>query len=318
MERAMMTLQRPQEYAKVTRRYLLEAIADSPDETPAYLFAHALEQVIAAYKANRVPLGETVATWAMLDRALLLRELGGGDEVAAIAALHKHYRLQMRTTLPDCQQLRANFEEGILLKTLPKGGCESFLVLYGLQQCDAPDLWAAAFGLRLAAGDAAWLQRMAGEEAYNRGLFEQSRTYWLRAVALEQDIHLQAADHLQIAQAWLAQQDYRKARASLHTAMQLHATWGEPYVRLMDVYLEGSKACGWNAFDHKALHWLLTDLCSQLLNVDPNYTLQANERLYAYRRAAPSIEEAAIHGFKAGDTYPLKCWMSTSTAVPLD
>jgi hypothetical protein len=71
-------------------------------------------------------------------------------------------------------------------------------------------------------------------------------------------------------------------------------------------------------FDQRAVYWLLIELCQQLLQTDPNYAVQANERLYNYRMWAPSIPEAEIRGFRPGDTYPLKCWMSTKTTVPLN
>lgn len=190
-------------------------------------------------------------------------------------------------------------------------------MLCELQGCDAPALWQAALETALSAGEQAGVQRLAGAAAFNSKDWATSRNHWSRAIALEPEARLQAMDHLQVAQTWLAETDYRKARISILAAMEALPDWGEPYIRLMDLYLEGSRACTMTTFERKGLYWLLIDLCKDLLNVDPNYATQANERLYAYKSLAPTADEIAFVGFKPGDSYPLKCWMSTTTTVPM-
>jgi tetratricopeptide (TPR) repeat protein len=317
-ERATLALLRPADHASHARMWLMQAIRAEPEEAPRLLISQALQLTIAAYTDLRLPLNEAVVDWAMLDRLMLLRELGGGEDAIQFALLHKHFRLEMRRALPDCNQLMGNFSEQIAHQTLPVAGCQTFLVLYEMQGCDAPSLWEAALHQVLTIGNQAWLNRLAGAEAFNRRAWPEALTYWQQAIALEPDDRLKAVDQLQIAQAWLAEGDQRQARTAIQAAMALHPTWGEPYIRLMDLYLEGKSACNLPAFDQKTLYWLLIELCQTLLNVDPNYAVQANERLYLYKSLAPTRAEAAFIGFRPGDSVPLKCWMSTTTTVPLD
>ena len=318
LRRAGLGILRHAQFATTCRRWATEAISVSPDEASTYLIAATLDLVIADYVQQRIPLQEAVANWAMIDRALLLKELGGGEDATHSAALREAARLKMRDRLPDCAQVMASFGAAIDAQQLPADGCSTFLMLCELQGCDAPALWQAALALAGAGAEQAGLQRLAGAAAFNRGDWAASRDHWARAIALEPEARLQAVDHLQIAQTWLAGADYRQARSSILAAMHALPDWGEPYIRLMDLYLEGSRACNMTAFERKGLYWLLMDLCKDLLHVDNNYASQANERLYAYKSLAPTAAEIAYVGYKPGDTYPLKCWMSTTTTVPLE
>lgn len=318
LSRAGLGLLRPMKYAKTCRRWAIEGISASPDEASTFLIAAALDCVVAEYEQQRILLKEAVSNWALIDRALLLKELQGGEEATHCAHLREASRLKMRDKLPDCGQIVANFGEAIEAQKLPADACGTFLVLYELQGCDAPALWQAALQVALAAAEQASMRRLAGAAAFNRKEWAASRDQWSRAIALEPEARLQAMDHLQVAQTWLAEADYRSARNSIRAAMLALPDWGEPYIRLMDLYLEGSNACTMSAFERKGIYWLLMDLCKDLLNVDANYATQANERLYAYKSLAPTADEIAFVGFKPGDTYPLKCWMSTTTTVPME
>lgn len=316
--RATLGLLRCEAYPHTVRPWLMAAILGHPDEPSLFFVEAALARIVDEYRGGSLPLGAAVADWVMLDRLLLLQELGGGAEAGNAATLRKHARLKLRAALPDCNLLLSRYADAIARQQLSADSCRSFLTRYELQGCDQAPLWEAALRTAVAAHDDAWLRRLAGAEAYNRGAWEEGRTHWLQALALEGDRRLQATDHLQVAQTWVAQKDYRKATIHLKTAMQLHPNWGEPIVRLMDVYLEGRQVCDMSTFDQRAVYWLLIELCQQLLQTDPNYAVQANERLYNYRMWAPSLPEAEIRGFRPGDTYPLKCWMSTKTTVPLN
>ncbi|MFN8394149.1 MAG: hypothetical protein U0176_05680 [Bacteroidia bacterium] len=140
----------------------------------------------------------------------------------------------------------------------------------------------------------------------------------MAAAAGEQDVALKAADMLQVAATWREQGRWREARAALQEAMRLRPDWGEPYLQLMDLYIEGSEQCAWPDFEGRAMYWLLMELCQKLKGIDPEMETEANARHEKYARRAPSLREAAYLGWQPGDTYPLKCWMNTATVVPKD
>lgn len=315
VRRALLAYRHQDVYGQQVLRWTMEAIEAAPQDVPSFLLVEAGEKLRRDYAALRLSLNAAAHYWALLDRALLQRQVGDSEEASAWSQLKAHLTLDMRSTLPDCQQLFGNFADAIAMGNLPPDACETFLIVYDLQGCDQPALWEASFSGARKAGDNAWLFRLAGKEAFNRGLHALSRDFWQRACSLEKSAALQANDQLQIAITYREAQDYRRARLAIAEAMRLHPNWGEPYVHLMDLYLIGSEACAMSSFEHKALYWLLLELCHQLRSVDANYALEADLRYYQYLQSCPTLEEAAFHGWRLGDTYPLKCWMSTVTTV---
>lgn len=319
-ERALLALERRGSYPYKLRPWLLEAIEAAPEEAPAFFYEEAVGIALADYGAIRLSLNEAVAAWAIADRGLYRCELAMPKEGPRYADLRERLRLRARSGLPDCGQVLANFGEQLAAKVLVGASCETFLLLHELQGCDLPAHWANALEMVFASGPHPWVRRLAAEAAYNRGDFAGSREHSRLLLASAGDAHLQAADQLQLARSLAALKDYRGAKQAILAAQRLHPHWGEPQLALMDLYLEGAPACAGTEFDKKALYWLLCDLCRALLDADPgeNYTAQANERLYAYRQRCPTPAEAAFRGLKPGDSYPLKCWMSTVAKVRMD
>ena len=244
-----------------------------------------------------------------------MRQIANGKEAAEWAEIQQQLILEMRSVMPDCNQLEANFAEGLSAGNLDAEACNSFLVLYGLQKCDRPGLWDRAFAIAAKQSNDPWLLRLAAEEHFNRREYAKSRSFRQNACFLEKSNPLQAHDQLQIAAAFRAEKDYRQARTAIQNAIRLHPTWGEPYVQLIDTYLEGSESCTMSPFERKAMYWLLMDICQTLKSTDESYANLADERYFAYQKLCPTSEEAAFQGWKSGDTYPLKCWMSTTTRV---
>jgi tetratricopeptide (TPR) repeat protein len=316
LQRALLGHRLPEHYSNRARKWIMEAIASIPQEVPSFLFEAAGHDLAEAYNSMQVSLNVAARDWATLSRVLLVHQVSNSPDAPLWAQVRAQLTLEMRSVLPDCNQLYGNFSEALGLGKLPADACETFLVLYDLQGCDQPALWEAAMKDALQASENAWLYRLAGTEAFNRGQMAQSRSHWLKACSLETIPSLQANDQLQIAATYRAEKDFRKARSCLQDAMRRHPNWGEPYLHLMDLYLVGSESCTMTEFERKGLYWLLIELCQRLKAVDENYAAEADARYYQYVQACPSPAEASFQGWKPGDTYPLKCWMSTVTVVP--
>ncbi|MFM2375190.1 MAG: hypothetical protein RLZZ165_287 [Bacteroidota bacterium] len=315
--RARLALSQPDLHPRQTLGLMMEAIALAPRETPPFLYTEAGHLLAREYKSINLSLNAAAKDWVTLDRALLERKVSDPQGAAEWARIQEQLTLEMRSCFPDCRQLQGDFSEAIGQGNLPPDACETFLVICSLQGCDESQAWEEALQCALKAGENPWLHRLAGAEAFNRGQIARSRTHWQKACSLEVALPLQASDQLQIAATYQQEKDFREARSCIQAAMDRQPGWGVPYLQLMDLYLAGSETCKMSAFERKALHWLLIDLCLKLSAIDESCSMEANQRYYAYLKACPTKEEAAFYGWKAGDTYPLKCWMSTATTVRL-
>ncbi len=315
LRRALLAQSQSQFYPRQVLRWSIEAISAAPDEVDSYLVLEAAHTLARDYKANRVTLNNAAKSWAVIAHTVLQRQLNTGIAAKEWAEVQAEVTLEMRSAMPDCNQLHGNFAEALQAERLNAEGCESFLILYSLQGCDAQTLWEKALAVALKNPENPWLFRLAADEAFNRGKFEVSRQYRQQALTLETNVALRAHDELQLAMTFRAEKDYRMARKHIQAAMQMMPGWGEPFIQLMDLYLEGSETCTMTAFEQKALYWLLIELCQNLNEADASYAEVADERYFAYLKQCPTAEEAAFQGWKPGDSYPIKCWMSTATRV---
>lgn len=316
LRRALLAQSQSGFYGPQALDWAIEAIAVAGDEVPAYLVLETGHRIARDFKAGKIPLLAAARAWAVLDRTLLQRQVSHGRDAAEWAQIQSQLTLELRSAMPDCNQLYGSFGDALASGKLPAADAETFLVLYDLQECDRHALWEAALGVVMKAGGNAWCHRLAGSEAFNRGQMSESRNFWQTASDLESNPVLKAHDHLQLAATFRAENDFRKARSHIQEAMRLHPSWGEPYVQLMDLYVVGSDGCTMDAFERKAMHWLLVELCQTLKAVDESYAAMADERYFEYLKACPTPEEASFQGWKPGDSYPIKCWMSTATTVP--
>ncbi len=315
LRRAMLAHSQSPWYDRLLLRWSIEAIVTSPEDVPSYLVMQTGRVLAKEQKATKITLKAATTAWTTLEHVVFLRQIANGKEAAEWAEIQQQLTLEMRSVMPDCKQLEANFSEGLSAGNLDAEACKSFLVLYSLQKCDRPTLWDRAFAVAGSQGDDPWLFRLAAEEAFNRREYAKSRAFRQNACSVEKSNALQAHDQLQIAATYRAEKDYRQARTAIQNAIRLHPTWGEPYVQLIDTYLEGSESCTMSPFERKALYWLLMDICQTLKSTDESYANLADERYFAYQKLCPTSDEAAFQGWKSGDTYPLKCWMSTATRV---
>lgn len=313
--RALLAQSQSQFYPRHVLRWSIEAISAAPDEVDSYLVLETAHTLAHDYKANLVTLNNAAKSWAVIDHTVLQRQLNTGIAAKEWADVQAEVTLEMRSAMPDCNQLQGNFAEALQAERLNAEGCESFLILYSLQGCDAQTLWEKALAVALKNPENPWLFRLAADEAFNRRKFEGSRQFWQQALALETNVALRAQDQLQLAMTFRAEKDYRMARKHIQEAMKTMPGWGEPYIQLMDLYLEGSEICTMTDFERKAFYWLLIELCQTLNEADASYAEVADERYFAYLKQCPTTEEAAFQGWNPGDSYPIKCWMSTATRV---
>jgi hypothetical protein len=299
---------------------LLEiAVTTAPYECPLMLYERWAEWEIKAWtsenkhsKAKNLSASSNIAAaWQKISDLLYCRMIRKSDETESTGRLLQHLSLQMRNLLPDCADLeKANPRPSDEKSTI------AFLVLSDLQQCAADEtVWNNALTRATARFPEAWMYRAAANRKYADHDFVSARQYWEQAESLETDPVRKASDLLRIADIFALVGENNSSRIQIKRAMQLHPSWGEPYFQLCDLYLESVANCNFSAFDQKAIYWLAIDLCQQAKNVDSGCETEATNRIYRYKQLTPTAAETAFKGLKSGDTWPLRCWMSTVTTV---
>jgi hypothetical protein len=218
----------------------------------------------------------------------------------------------MRNTLPDCSQLLANFQDGIQAANLDRESYLCFLALYGQNNCTESGWWDKCWDLVPPSHRPSWLFRLAGERELAAGNLDAALLSFQLAANGSQDRRLKANDLLQISSIQLAQGQFRAAREQAKASMALCPNWGEPYLRLIRIYQTGAEQCDISEFDKKAMYWLLLELAAKMGNADAEYASQADQMSYEFLEKCPTREEAKFRGISEGDTWPLKCWMSTT------
>ncbi|MEM6269937.1 MAG: hypothetical protein AAF998_10905 [Bacteroidota bacterium] len=311
LRQGMLVLRYPEVYREKGRNMIKRAVLAAPFGCPLVLYENWLEFEIQDYQRGRATLGELAADWRQASELLQSRLIRHGDPTEPAGRLQLTLLLRLRRVVPECEDLLRLVHNDPTAVT-----CSGFLVLYALQDCYTEhEFWEVEFNCAREQGEAPWMFRLAAADALNRQEFLAAINFLNRAVELGEDPALRANDCLNVAEILALNGDYRAARTEIERAMQFQPTWGYPYIRLAELYLEGSNACEFSDFDRKAVYWLAVSLCQDAKNVDPSVTLEADRRIYQYNLSTPTVKEAKFKGLSDGDTWPLRCWMSTVTTV---
>ena len=314
--RALMAMRFAEHYPMEALSYVKDAVEAAPRTCPLHLYSLWMAEAAKRYGAGQYPLKRFCLDWEYLDRMLYLRSITQPSEAEDCHRITRQISHRMLSQLPNCDMLIANYRDAIHATRPESDALKSFMAAYLLGHCDAPQLFdaAAKTALKISPQDPN-IARLLAREAMQRQATDTALTYWDWAIKWEKAPDARAGDLLFQSELLALKQDFRGARAKLEAAMALQPSWGEPYIRLADLYLDGANTCAWSGFDRKALNWLLIDLCQKAREVDPTYEAEAIRRLFEYQREAPTTDELKLRGLNAGDTWPLRCWMSTATTV---
>lgn len=314
--RALLAMRFPRDYPLEALSYVREAVEADPARCPLHLYTLWMQTAAERYAQGQYPLKKFSLDGAHLGRLLYMRAITRPDEAEECERYARQLRHLLLARLPSCEALSANYRDGIQGGTLDLEGLQSYLAAHTLIHCDDRALFDAALrlGERISPQDAT-LARLAAAEALRRDEAEAALVHWEQALAWEKDPAAAAGDLLFQSDLLALRQDYRGARSKIEAAMRLQPTWGAPYLRLVDLYLDGSNACTWSGFDRKALNWLLVELCDRARSIDPSYEGEANRRILLYEAGLPTAEDLRLRHLQAGDTWPLRCWMGTVVKV---
>jgi tetratricopeptide (TPR) repeat protein len=314
LRKAVLTLKYPGTFAGREREIISRAVLAKPFDCPLELFERWMDAEIADYKANRFKLGQLMGDWRIISELLQSRMIRHQDPNEPAGQVQLNMLFELRKLVPDCERMADIFRND------PTSlDCPGFLTLYDLQSCIAQDrLWLDAFDCALQTEDAAYIYRLAAEEDLNHQDYIHAEANLQKAIEREEDAALRASDCLNLADIYALNGEYEQAEGWVKQAIEHMPNWGRPYLRLGELYIEGSPSCELSDFEAKVVYWLASDLCREAKIIDPSVSLEADRRLFRYRLNQPSAKDIVAQNLKSGSNYSLGCWINKATRVRID
>jgi|GEM_PF-2751304 tetratricopeptide (TPR) repeat protein len=310
--KAMLAARFPQHYPSQTLTWIEDAIQVAPYECPLHLYSLWADEVDRKMGGNA---GNYAWMWLKMDRLLYRRSLFRPEESDDCIRLEQHLGHHMAAMIPPCENIESAWMAQNLAE-IKEQTIMNYLATAHLGRCnDSLGRTKAVDWLSSSRSIHPDFSRIMAMEAMERREYECSISFWEKAIAHEDDAEAKAGDLLFLGEIQKLQGRHAEARRSFEEASRLLPMWGEPYIRLADLYVDGSAACRLADFDQKVLCYLLVDLCRIAASADPTYGEESARRIRQYLAKMPSKAELELRGLMEGDTWPLRCWIGKAVVV---
>lgn len=151
---------------------------------------------------------------------------------------------------------------------------------------------------------------------HNTGEYDESISYFKKAIELETDIETKAKLYVILAQINLDNmKNYSLARNYAYEAIKLNDNFGEPYILIGDAYIKSSENNGGSDFEKRTVYWAAVDKYQKAMMADPGVSEKANKLINRYSDHFPLKEETFFHGYVDGQEYTIGGWINEKTVV---
>jgi len=151
---------------------------------------------------------------------------------------------------------------------------------------------------------------------HNRGEYNNSISYFKKAIELETDDEIKAKWYVSLAQISLDNlKDYSMARNYAYAAIKLNNKFGEPYILIGNAYIKSSEETSESDFEKRAVYWAAVDKYQKAIVADPSVSDKAEELISRYSDHFPLKEETFFHGYVDGQEYLIGGWINEKTVV---
>lgn len=159
------------------------------------------------------------------------------------------------------------------------------------------------------------------------GQNRQAISYLSEALEIAQDDELRKNITMEIAELYQNEGDLQAARRWARQASQIDRNWGEPYLRIADIYAAAVSQCTGAQGrpidrDDRPVYWLVLDYVDRARSADPSVANAANRRLNMYRPVIPTAEDKFFRGWETGQEFRIdgslnECyaWINETTQV---
>ncbi|MBY8962794.1 hypothetical protein KJK34_08540 [Flavobacterium sp. D11R37] len=156
----------------------------------------------------------------------------------------------------------------------------------------------------------------AGDVTLKKTKKDEAIGYFEDAIALETSPSRKAELYMHIAGIY-RNIDKGEAKKYALMAASANAKSGEPYLFLAELYSSvGSRDCGLNDFQQKALLFKAIDMVNKAAAAEPKYKPTAQALVKQYTDRLPNKDEAKAAGYKKGDEVQYGCWINETVKLP--
>ena len=130
---------------------------------------------------------------------------------------------------------------------------------------------------------------------------------------------------LEISEIYQNEGNLQTARSYARRAIQIDSSWGQPYIRISDIYAAAIRQCTSSRQierDDRTVYWLVIEYLERARNNDPSTASTVNRRIQSYQPVMPSAEDKFFRGWETGDSFHIgsnvgECyaWIDETTTV---
>jgi tetratricopeptide (TPR) repeat protein len=165
--------------------------------------------------------------------------------------------------------------------------------------------------------------RMA-EAAKSNAEYRNAIRYFNEAISKTDNADNLKRAHIEIANNYLNLGEFQRARDHARRASQIDPNWGEPYVKIAEIYGQTITDCAGGTLERidKVVYWLVLDYLDRARSADRNYANTVAQMYRSYQPVTPTVEEKFYQGWNVGDTIRVDSslrdcygWIAESTTV---
>lgn len=151
---------------------------------------------------------------------------------------------------------------------------------------------------------------------HNKGEYNNSVSYFKKAIELETDNETKAKLYVYLAQINIDNlKNYTLARNYAYEAIKLNDKYGEPYILIGDAYVKSMEECCESEFEKRTVYWAAVDKYKKAMMADPGVSDKAKTLISRYSDHFPLKEETFFRGYVDGQEYTIGCWINEKTVV---
>jgi tetratricopeptide (TPR) repeat protein len=153
-------------------------------------------------------------------------------------------------------------------------------------------------------------------QAFNKKQdFTNAKKFIIEAADLAADSETKAQYLFELANLQYSLKLYSTARANYNKAASLKASWGEPFLKIADMYYRTSNSIGSNECDRAYGFWAAADMYAKAKNIDSSLSTKASTGLANCKKAYPTQEKCFFYNIEKGASVTVGGWIGVSTTA---
>lgn len=153
---------------------------------------------------------------------------------------------------------------------------------------------------------------------YDAGNYDAAIAKYEEAISAESDPTKKSKYNYTIANIkHRKKKDFSGARSYYLKAAEGRPGWGDPYMKIGEMYASSANRCGKDSFGKAATICAAMDMWGKAKSMDSAVAGKANQLIGKYSSYLPEKTDAFMRGIKDGQSYKVGCWIQTTTRMRL-